>query len=108
VSEVVQVAFPISERLLDEAVLRAVRRWWVWGSQQGLSLAQTAFYVEQDLDRPVELEPVRKALERLVEAGELSREGRIFPASSVDMNTGEESRGRTVLDRYFPARADEA
>ena len=65
----------------------------------GLSVAQTTFYVEQDLDRAMNLKPVMEALERLVVAGSLRKCIGIVPAVSLSDKT---RKGRVALDRYLP------
>ena len=88
---------------LDDALVRVVEKFWnAVPRLKGISLAQATFYAEQEFDVPVAAGKVRSALRRLAAAGRLQSVQSIQPVNSINLETGDETKSRSVIERYFP------
>lgn len=93
----------MTDEELDDALVRIVEKFWnAVPRLKGISLIQATFYAEQEFDVPLTAEKVRSSLRRLAREGRLQRVQSIQPVNSVNLNTGEETKSRSVIERYFP------
>ena len=89
---------------LDEIVEAAVGKWWDFPEHdKGVSVMQTVFYVEQELDRAVDSEQVAESLRRLEVSGRIQALGCIQRATKLHTQTGAETPGAIAQRRWFPS-----